>query len=148
MIREVEKLSGENIYLEMTKLEQIGNKAVRQAMFENRKLGLDIKLNQLGLFFDKAVKLTNLCLAHNVHQLFAFGSVVTSKFNEQSDMDFLVKFEEVDPIDYADNYFELKFELEKLLQREVDLLEEQAIRNSNLRKNIDATKKLVYERGS
>ncbi|MBK9017307.1 MAG: nucleotidyltransferase domain-containing protein [Saprospiraceae bacterium] len=89
-----------------------------------------------------------LCQNHGVEAMYAFGSVASDGFKEGSDVDLVVKFDSVAPIDYADNYFDLKFGLEKLLKREVDLLEEQAIRNSNLRKNIDATKKLVYERGS
>ncbi len=89
-----------------------------------------------------------LCQSHSVEAMYAFGSVVSDGFKDGSDIDLVVKFDSVALLDYADNYFELKFGLEKLLKREVDLLEEQAIRNMNLRKNIDATKKLVYERRS
>ncbi len=89
-----------------------------------------------------------LCHEYKVKAMYVFGSVATDNFNESSDVDLIVKFDEVELGDYADNYFELKYELEKLLQREVDLLEEQAIRNSHLKQQIDATKKLVYERRS
>jgi len=46
---------------------------------------------------------------------------------------------------YADNYFDLKERLESLLDRPVDLLEESAIRNPFLKKQIDSEKKLIYE---
>jgi predicted nucleotidyltransferase len=59
-------------------------------------------------------------------------------------VDFVVDFEKVDLNDYADNYFDLKSALEKLLKRPVDLLENQAIRNPFLKQSIDSTKKLVY----
>lgn len=47
-------------------------------------------------------------------------------------------------MDYADNYFDLKYSLQDLLDREVDLLEEKGIRNPILKKSIDNTKQLVY----
>ena len=46
--------------------------------------------------------------------------------------------------DYFDNYFDFKYSLEDLFGREVDLLEEQTIKNPYLKKNVDATKALIY----
>ena len=43
-----------------------------------------------------------------------------------------------------DNYFDFKYALENLFGREVDLLEEQTIKNPYLKKNVDATKTLIY----
>jgi predicted nucleotidyltransferase len=86
-----------------------------------------------------------LCKKHSVSELFVFGSVLGESFNEESDIDFIVDFSEVSLEKYADNYFDLKFSLEKLLNRDVDLLEEKAIRNPYLRESIDSTKQLVYE---
>jgi predicted nucleotidyltransferase len=85
-----------------------------------------------------------LCKKHKVRELFVFGSILSTNFNENSDVDFVVDFEKVDLNDYADNYFDLKSALEKLLKRPVDLLENQAIRNPFLKQSIDSTKKLVY----
>lgn len=87
----------------------------------------------------------DLCNKHHVKRLFVFGSVLKESFNKSSDVDFLVYFEGVDLNDYADNYFDLKSALELLLQREVDLLEAQALKNPYLKKSIDASKQLVYE---
>lgn len=89
-------------------------------------------------------KLADLCRKHKVVKLFAFGSIVSGKFNEDSDIDLVVDFEDVDLYDYADNYFNLKFSLEDLFKREVDLLEEKAISNPYFRKSIDEKKKLIY----
>jgi predicted nucleotidyltransferase len=47
-------------------------------------------------------------------------------------------------LDYADNYFSLKFALEDLLNRKIDLLEDKAIKNPYLRENIDDSKTLLY----
>ncbi len=86
----------------------------------------------------------DLCAKHSVGKLFAFGSVLTPKFKTDSDIDFIVDFQGVDLYDYADNYFELKFALEKLFKRNVDLLEDKAINNPYLRESIDSSKKLIY----
>ena len=89
-------------------------------------------------------QIKKLCDAHNVKTLFAFGSVTTDRFKPESDIDLVVDIDSKDPLNYADNYFELKFQLEQILQREINLLEEKAIRNPILRKEIDRTKVLVY----
>lgn len=90
--------------------------------------------------------LIDLCKRHKVKELYVFGSALTSKFNDSSDIDFLVQFENVDLLEYADNYFDLKEKLEKLLGREIDLLENQAIRNPIFRRVLDREKRIVYDR--
>lgn len=87
-----------------------------------------------------------LCNTNNVNKLFVFGSVLTPSFNQNSDIDFLVEIVDDDPLQYADNYFNLKFGLEDLLHKPIDLLENKAIRNPYLKQNIDKTKILFYER--
>ena len=66
------------------------------------------------------------------------------KFKKNSDIDFVVDFSEIDLYDYADNYFDFKTSLEKLLKRQIDLLEDKAIKNPYLRQSIDSSKKLIY----
>ena len=85
-----------------------------------------------------------ICKAHNVRTLFAFGSVLTDRFTDQSDIDLLVDFQQQDVLAYADNYFDLKFSLEKVLQRKIDLLEEKAIRNPYFRQLVNQQKQLIY----
>jgi uncharacterized protein len=89
-------------------------------------------------------KIHALCNKHRVARLFVFGSVLTDKFKKTSDVDFLVDFAGVDLYEYADNYFDLKYSLEKVLNREIDLLEEKAVKNPFLRQSIDSSKKLIY----
>ncbi len=89
-------------------------------------------------------QIQQLCRKHNVSELFVFGSVLGNSFNEGSDIDFIVDFSGISLEEYADNYFDLKFSLEELLKRDVDLLEKKAIRNPYLRESIDSTKQLVY----
>jgi predicted nucleotidyltransferase len=93
-------------------------------------------------------QLIELCKNHKVSELYIFGSILTEKFSDKSDIDFLVQFEKIDILKYFDNYMDFKENLEKLLDRPVDLLENQAIRNPVFRKVVDRDKKLVYERES
>jgi predicted nucleotidyltransferase len=88
--------------------------------------------------------LSNLCRQYNVKTLYAFGSVLTDRFNDQSDIDMIVDIDSSNLLDYADNYFDLKFALQDTLRRPIDLLEEKAVRNPYLRQAIDNTKQLVY----
>ena len=89
-------------------------------------------------------KIRALCNKHKVARLFVFGSILTDNFKKSSDIDLLVDFLGVDLYDYADNYFDLKTSLEKLLKRQIDLLEDKAVKNPYLRKSIDSSKKMIY----
>ena len=89
-------------------------------------------------------RIKDLCYRHKVSRLFLFGSILSDKFKKNSDIDFLVDFSEVDIYDYADNYFSLKKSLVKLLKRQIDLLENKAIKNPYLRQSIDSSKKIIY----
>jgi predicted nucleotidyltransferase len=93
---------------------------------------------------DHIEQIKALCRAHQVKSLFAFGSVVSDKLKVGSDIDLIVDINGDDPIDYSDNYFALKFQLEDILKRQVDLLEAKALKNPFLKKQIDNTKVLIY----
>lgn len=89
-------------------------------------------------------QISEVCSLNRVKRLFAFGSVTRDELTEQSDIDLVVEIEETDPFSYTDHYYSLKEKLESLLKRKIDLLEEKAIRNPFLRKEIDRTKVLIY----
>jgi predicted nucleotidyltransferase len=86
----------------------------------------------------------NLCETHNVDKLYLFGSATTTKFNEESDIDFLVKFKPFDLKLYFVNYIDFKSKLKELLRREIDLLEEQTLKNPYLISSIEENKELIY----
>src|SRR5882672_5098133 len=88
--------------------------------------------------------INKLCSAHKVKQLFAFGSVLTDKFNNDSDIDLIVDFESVDIAQYADNYYDFKFSLEDIFKKPVDLIEEKAIKNPYFREVVDKQRQLIY----
>jgi uncharacterized protein len=85
-----------------------------------------------------------LCQKNKVKSLYVFGSVLTDRFTDKSDIDLIVEIDSKDPLEYSDNYFNLKFALEELLDRQIDLLENRALRNPYLRENIDNSKTLLY----
>ena len=85
-----------------------------------------------------------LCKKYKVRRLFVFGSIRTDRFTDASDVDMIVDFDKAEVLDYFDNYFDFKYSLEDVLGREVDLVEEQTIKNPYLKKNVDATKALIY----
>ena len=88
----------------------------------------------------------SLCQVHDVKTLYAFGSSVTEQFDEEtSDIDLLVEINENDPIERGEKLMSLWDELEAFFHRKVDLLTNSSIKNPILRKNIDATKILIYD---
>lgn len=93
-------------------------------------------------------ELNEACATHNVDELYVFGSILTDKFNSNSDVDFIVSIASADPIEYAEHYFDLKFELEKIFDRKIDLLEQKAIRNKTFENLLNRKKRLVYARRS
>lgn len=85
-----------------------------------------------------------LCINHKVKSLYVFGSLLTDNFATSSDIDFIVEFDDMDLESYADNYYDLKFSLEEILKKRIDLLEIKAIRNPYFKQAIDQSKQLVY----
>lgn len=69
------------------------------------------------------------CETYGVARLRAFGSVVTERFDPAtSDLDFLVDFKPDAPRGIAP-YLDLKEALERIVGRDVDLVEASAVRN-------------------
>lgn len=91
-------------------------------------------------------RIFDLCRIHKVKSLAVFGSILTDRFDDNSDVDLLVDFEPVDldTFDYVGNYFNLQEAFEKLFGRKVDLVVEKGIRNKYFIRNINRTKQLIY----
>ncbi len=98
-------------------------------------------MNTLLKFTDEIFQ---LCETHKVKSLYAFGSVLTEKFNENSDIDLIVDFNKFELEDYFENYYDLKYSLENVLKRPIDLLEEQAIKNPYFLQSLNQQRQLIY----
>lgn len=99
---------------------------------------------RMKLIENNIQKIISLCKKHKVQKLFVFGSILTNRFNDHSDIDLIVNFNKAEISDYFENFFDFKYSLEDLLGREIDLLEEQTIKNPYLKRNVDTTKTLIY----
>ena len=101
-------------------------------------------IDMQALISNNIEKIKTLCLAHNVKTLFAFGSVCTDTFNDNSDIDLLISFNPMDYGDYADTYFELADEFENLFDRPVDLVTDKSLSNPYFIDSVNQTKTLIY----
>lgn len=94
---------------------------------------------------DNIHKLFALCKKHKVKRLYVFGSILTPRFNDHSDIDLLVDFnQEIDHNNYADNYFELYYALKALFNRDIDLVDESSVKNPYFKEELEETKYLIY----
>lgn len=91
-------------------------------------------------------KIIALCKKYKVAKLWVFGSILTPRFNDDSDVDFLVDFDEsrIGLLDYADNFFNFIHEIEAVVGRKVDMVVNKSIKNRFFRADVDETKQLIY----
>jgi len=93
---------------------------------------------------DKIQAIRDLCKRYDVKTMYLFGSVCTDKFDDESDIDFLITFKDISVEKYTDNYFELHYKLETLFKRKIDLLTENSLSNPFFIESIEETKLLLY----
>lgn len=87
-----------------------------------------------------------LCENHKVGKLYAFGSSTRADFSEMdSDIDLLIEINVEDPLERGEKLISIWSNFENFFQRKVDLLTYKSIKNPILKKNIDATKVLIYD---
>ena len=89
-------------------------------------------------------KIIALCQKYKVDKLWVFGSILTPRFNDDSGIDFSVKFHYDKIDDMFVTFFDFIEELQLLLGRQVDMVDETAVKNQYFRKELDRTKKLLY----
>jgi hypothetical protein len=95
---------------------------------------------QISLPFEK---ITEFCKARHVKELSLFGSVLREGFKPESDVDVLVSFEPGASVNLMD-LVEMQDELKFLLNREVDLVEKEALSNPFLKYSILSQKQIIY----
>lgn len=92
-------------------------------------------------------KLKETCDNYYVYKLFFFGSVCTNNFTQDSDIDLLLELVPMKPLKQGETILDLWNEFEILFQRKVDLITtDQQIKNPVLKRNINNTKQLFYDR--
>ena len=86
-----------------------------------------------------------LCARYCVSRLELTSSAARDDFDpETSDLDFLVEFEPIAPVAYAEAYFSLKAALEVLFMRSVDLITPASLSNPYFRASLAASSERVY----
>lgn len=87
----------------------------------------------------KEIKL--LLKKHGVLTAILFGSAARGNMDKNSDLDFLLNFQPgMDYELYANNYFSLSRDLERLLHKKVDIISEKNLRNPFLIESINQSK--------
>jgi len=98
---------------------------------------------------EKLDELILICNRFGVKQIFAFGSVVTTRFSpDESDLDFFVEMDEMPPLARGEKLIAFWEACEDLFARRIDLVTEQSIRNPYFRSNVERTKQLIYDRAA
>lgn len=99
----------------------------------------------IPLVASRKSQIIDLCRRHHVKRLDVFGSAVNGDFRpDESDIDFLVQFDDSPEAQRFENRFQLSEKLEALFGRSVDLVDDTAIKNPYLRKSVDETRESIY----
>ena len=88
--------------------------------------------------------IADLCRTSGVRALEVFGSAATGEFDPQtSDIDLIADFSDVSP-GFARRYLALAEELEALLGRSVDLIEDRPFKNPYFRDAVNKSRVTIY----
>ena len=99
----------------------------------------------IPLVAERSAELESLCQRYSVLRLELFGSAASGEYRSaDSDLDFLVEFNELPLRAYGAAYFGLLKSLEQMFGRSVDLVDSSSIKNPYLRESVDESKVLVY----
>lgn len=99
----------------------------------------------MNLITDNLQKIIALCKKYRVKNLYVFGSILSSRFNENSDVDFSATFNhDPDPLVAGENFMNFYIDLENLMDRRIDLVDEDFIKNKYFREELNETKQLIY----
>ena len=100
----------------------------------------------IPLVTSRKQQIRTLCQRHHVKRLDVFGSAVTGNFHpDESDIDFLVQFDDSPEALRFETRFQLTEELKTLFGRSVDLVDDSAIQNPYFREEVDQTREPIYE---
>jgi len=101
-----------------------------------------------SLLEGKAEDVARICAKRRVRRLALFGSGTGDRFNPAtSDLDFLVEFYPMPPVEHGDAYFGLQEYLQAALGAPVDLVERAAIRNPYFLQTVEPSKIVLYDAG-
>ena len=98
-----------------------------------------------SVIHEKLPEIKNLLRQHHVKSAYVFGSVCTDNFNDQSDVDLLIDFDEnLTPVERGELWWGLYYSLKKFLKREIDIVTEKSLQNPFFIQELNETKQLIY----
>jgi predicted nucleotidyltransferase len=100
------------------------------------------KLQKNGIFLGYN-DVVNICEKYHIIELSIFGSSIRNDFTPKSDVDILVSFDHNSEINLFD-IMELEKEFSLLLNREVDVVEKEALKNPIRKDRILSTREIIY----
>jgi predicted nucleotidyltransferase len=90
--------------------------------------------------------IADACRQHQVLRMHLFGSALRDDFDpSRSDLDLLVEFQPIESGALVQAYFGLERQLASITGKSVDLVMADAVRNPYVRRDIEASKRLIYE---
>ncbi len=98
----------------------------------------------LPIILNKKQTFIKLCKKYDIKTMYVFGSATTENFNELSDIDILITFNEISISKLQTTFLNSTKSLEKLFDRKVDLLTVRSLTNPVFIKCVEATKQLLY----
>lgn len=99
----------------------------------------------IELIQNKLDEIIKACKQHHVEAISVFGSAAKNTMHEESDIDLLVEFsDEINVLEYADNYFSLLDQLQDILNRKVDLVSSKSLKNPVLKEEVYQSKVDLY----
>ncbi|MCL1927309.1 MAG: nucleotidyltransferase domain-containing protein [Treponema sp.] len=100
------------------------------------------KLRKNGIFF-RIDDIVSVCKKYQIIELSVFGSSIRDDFTQKSDVDILVSFDQNSKINLFD-IMELEKEFSMTLNREVDVVEKESLKNPIRKNKILSTREIIY----
>ncbi len=95
---------------------------------------------------EKMVQLQEIFYKHKVKKAYLFGSAVTDTFNENSDIDFLIEPDDVepDPAVRGETLWNLYYALKDFLNRDIDMVTRNSLTNKYFIEELNRTSVPIY----
>jgi predicted nucleotidyltransferase len=100
------------------------------------------KLQKNGVFLNYD-SIVTICKKYHINELSVFGSSLRDDFDKSSDIDILVSFNENSGITLFD-IMDMENEFTVLLNREVDIVEKESLKNPIRKNKILLTREIIY----
>ncbi len=117
----------------------------RENLRERKKYGFAMNICKFeimnSIIETNLSEIKDLMRSYGVIRAYLFGSAAVGDMADDSDVDFMVKFNpDLNYTDYGNNYFQLIYALQKLLKKDVDIVAEETITNPYLLQTINSQK--------